>query len=200
MRELGGQRVPPASGSSIYDSRGFADSRLFMPQSHDGVEAGSLDGGPYPEEQPNTDGSGEPHDHGPDGNGGGEGREQGANQETEEVPGGDARHATRAGQGHGLQQELPGNVAAPRADGLAHADLACAFGDRHQHDIHNPNATYQQADGGNHHGYQDDHSHDVTKLSDDGLGAGNAKAVRIGGLVVAQPPQQAGDFILGLVH
>ena len=60
----------------------------------------------------------------------------------------------RAGEHDGFQQELPGDVAPARADGLAHANLPRALRDRDQHDVHYADAPHQQADGGDHHHHQ----------------------------------------------
>ena len=40
-----------------------------------------------------------------------------------------ADDAAGSGESHGFEEELPGDVAAARADGFAHADLAGALGD-----------------------------------------------------------------------
>ena len=48
----------------------------------------------------------------------------------------DAEHPAHAGQGHGLGQELPEDVAPARAQGLADADLARPLRDGDEHDVH----------------------------------------------------------------
>ena len=48
----------------------------------------------------------------------------------------------------GLDQELAADQARRGAQGLAQADLADAFGDGHQHDVHDPDAADQQRDAG----------------------------------------------------
>ena len=53
---------------------------LFMPQGDDGIEAGSLHGGPHSKEQANAYGSHKAHDDCPEGDGGGQSRHQRADQ------------------------------------------------------------------------------------------------------------------------
>ena len=48
----------------------------------------------------------------------------------------------------GLDQELQQNVAAPGADGLAHADLARPLDDRNEHDVHDADAADEQRQAG----------------------------------------------------
>ncbi len=52
-------------------------------------------------------------------------------------------------------QELADDVALPRADGAAHADLARALEHAGQHDVHDADAADQQRDR------RDGHHHDV---------------------------------------
>ncbi len=47
-----------------------------------------------------------------------------------------------------LDEELPEDVGAARADRFADADLAGAFGHRHQHDVHHADAADEQRDRG----------------------------------------------------
>ena len=49
---------------------------------------------------------------------------------------------------HGLDQELREDVAPPRADRLADADLARALGHRHEHDVHDADPADEQRDRG----------------------------------------------------
>ena len=60
----------------------------------------------------------------------------------------DAGGAADEADQHRLDQELPHDVAAPRADRHAHADLARPLGHRHQHDVHHPDAADDQRDHG----------------------------------------------------
>ena len=58
-------------------------------------------------------------------------------------------------QGHGgrFDEELQQDVLTARAERLAHADFAGAFGDRDQHDVHDDDAADDQrnaGDGGDH--------------------------------------------------
>ncbi|MPL92315.1 hypothetical protein SDC9_38413 [bioreactor metagenome] len=58
----------------------------------------------------------------------------------------DAEHAADQTHEHRLDQKLPDDVAAPRADRHAHADLAGALGHRDQHDVHHPDAADDERD------------------------------------------------------
>ena len=60
----------------------------------------------------------------------------------------EADHPAQARQRHRLDQELQQHLACDRADREADADLARAFGHRHQHDVHDPDAADDQADRG----------------------------------------------------
>ena len=62
-----------------------------------------------------------------------------------------AEHAdetAQQAQRDGLNQELQPDVAGLRADGDADADLAGAFGDAHEHDVHDADAADQERDAG----------------------------------------------------
>ena len=52
----------------------------------------------------------------------------------------DADEAADDRERQGLDEELGEDVAAARADRLADADLAGPLADRHQHDVHDPDA------------------------------------------------------------
>ena len=54
--------------------------------------------------------------------------------------------AAQERQGHRLDEELQQDVAAPRAQALQDADLAGTLRDRHQHDVHDADATHQERD------------------------------------------------------
>src|SRR5262249_52268869 len=47
-----------------------------------------------------------------------------------------------------LYQELPLNVSLRCTDGHADSDLACALGNRDEHDVHDAYATHQERDAG----------------------------------------------------
>ena len=58
----------------------------------------------------------------------------------------DAEHAAGRRQEDGLEQELPEDLDAPRAERLAHADLARALGDADRHDAHHADAADHERD------------------------------------------------------
>ena len=64
------------------------------------------------------------------------------------MPRSDADQAAEDGQRDRLDQELRQDVAAARADRLADADLARPLADRHEHDVHDPDAADDERDRG----------------------------------------------------
>ena len=72
-----------------------------------------------------------------------------------------ADDSARAGEHDGLGQELPDDVAAPRANRFSHADFARALRDRHQHDVHHADAAHQQSDRADHGGQQRHRTRDL---------------------------------------
>ena len=69
---------------------------------------------------------------------------QGGNNE----PHGDADQPAEEREGEGLDEELGQDVPATRPDGLADPDLAGPLADRHQHDVHDPDAADDERDRG----------------------------------------------------
>ncbi len=65
------------------------------------------------------------------------------------------------------------------------------LGDRHEHDVHYPDAADQQADRGDHHHDQANGADQLAELADQGFGAGDAEVIRVGRLDAAAA---AGDF------
>ncbi len=51
------------------------------------------------------------------------------------------------GEGQAFEQELREDVAAPGAEGFEQADLACALGDRDEHDVHDADAADAERHG-----------------------------------------------------
>ena len=60
----------------------------------------------------------------------------------------DTEQPADPGEDHGLDEELREDVTVARADGFADADLACAFGNGHEHDVHDADAADEQRDRG----------------------------------------------------
>ena len=56
----------------------------------------------------------------------------------------DAESAAGRRQEHGLEEELPQNLDAPRAERFADADLARALGDADRHDAHHADAADEE--------------------------------------------------------
>ena len=90
----------------------------------------------------------------------GQRRQQRADQHGDPHGDHDAQQAARSGERHGLDQKLPDDVAAARAERFADADFARALGDADQHDIHHADAAHQQAERGNRDGHQADQAGD----------------------------------------
>ena len=59
-----------------------------------------------------------------------------------------AHHAARAGQHHGLDEELGDDIAAFGSERAADTDLARALGHAGEHDVHNADAADEQRNGG----------------------------------------------------
>src|ERR1700693_5355237 len=113
-----------------------------------------------------------------------------ANQQYQAVDEDERDDSARAGQGHGLQQELPSYVLALGADGLADADLASALGHSDEHDVHYAYATDQQAYGAEHYRSQGYHSDDAVKFLYFLLGGANDEIILS---VVSDVPAAAQD-------
>src|ERR1043165_1978332 len=76
-----------------------------------------------------------------------------ARRRREQIAAGDADAAAEAGQDDGLDEELQQDVAAPRADGLADADLPRPLRHGDEHDVHDADAADEK-------GNADDRAHD----------------------------------------
>ena len=61
----------------------------------------------------------------------------------------DADRAAEQAEHDGLDEKLAEDVAGPRPDGHAQADLPVALRHRHEHDVHDPDAADDQRDQGN---------------------------------------------------
>ena len=64
------------------------------------------------------------------------------------VGGDDPQHRPEERNDHAFNQHLVKDRQAGGADGFANPDLADAFVDARQHDVHDPNAAHHEADGG----------------------------------------------------
>src|SRR5688500_7402992 len=116
---------------------------LFVPEGVDGVEFGGFAGGVEAEEDADGDGGGEGDDDRAAGDGGGPFEEAGhefGDDHTE----GDAKQAAKNAEGDRFGEKLQQDIVAARADREADADLAGAFGDADEHDVHNADAADEE--------------------------------------------------------
>src|SRR6202034_58568 len=89
-----------------------------------------------------------------------------------------SNYSACSSQRHSFKKKLPGDIAAPRADGLAHADFARSLGDRNQHDVHYAHAADQKTDRAKHYHSENDAADDVVELPDHFYLRLNRKIVR----------------------
>src|SRR5271155_5312158 len=95
--------------------------RLFVAQGFDWVEARGFGGRPDAEDQADADRNREADDDGPGGHHGFQRADHG-NQEDDGAADDNADDAAGSGEGHGFEEELPGDVADEQADGTEHHD------------------------------------------------------------------------------
>ena len=116
-----------------------------MSEGVDGVEAGGAASGHESEEDADgcREGKGDDVDFWIEQEGGSDHAGQRIAQAVGE---GDAGHAADAGEGDCLDEKLEQYFAGPRSDGEADPDLAGSFGDGDEHDIHDADASDEQAD------------------------------------------------------
>src|SRR5579872_107768 len=124
---------------------------------------------------------------------------QGAHEEADAKREQDANHATASGQGHGFHQELKADVAAARANGLAHANFPCAFGNAHEHNVHYAHTADEQADRDNPDDELKNVGHDVPELSTERFSAADAECIRLVRRYAAALPQEPANLIFGHV-
>src|SRR5271154_869367 len=152
--------------------------RLFVAQGFDWVEARGFGGRPDAEDQADADRNREADDDGPGGHHGFQRADHG-NQEDDGAADDNADDAAGSGEGHGFEEELPGDVATARADGFTHTNFASALGDGHQHDVHHAHAADEQADGTEHHDDEHHAANDVVEFLDDFHLGLNREVVRL---------------------
>ena len=56
----------------------------------------------------------------------------------------DTYSATDQAEHDSLHEELPKDVSSPSPDGHPKSNLTCPFGDRNEHDVHDPHAANHQ--------------------------------------------------------
>src|SRR5215212_3122329 len=118
---------------------------LLVAQSLDGVEAGGLPRGPEAEDDADGRGDAYADEYRPERDVGREGRVT-VRQEARDLADDESRQAAEGGEHDGLDEELPEDVGARRADGLSDAYLLRALRHRHEHDVHHADAADHQRD------------------------------------------------------
>src|SRR6266568_4880666 len=133
---------------------------LFVPQRLDRIEsrraAGRIQSEPDASEGRRT----QRGDNGPQRDVGRDGREAGDGEREHAAH----EHPDRApdeGQGRGLDQELPQDRAARRAERFADADFPRALGDRDHHDRDHADAPHDETDGREHEHHEEEHAADL---------------------------------------
>src|SRR5216684_5587518 len=174
-------------------------SGLFVAQGFDGVELGGFHSGPDTEDETDVDADdnargGGPHRHAATPL---QGHADEQHEAIDEQEGDDAAYA---GKSHGLEQELPGDITAARADRFAHANFAGALGDAHEHDVHDADAADEQTDAAEDDGGDVNHHHDVVKLLDFLSGGANREIELAVVGDVATAAQHFGGLDDGLVE
>src|SRR5215469_5512652 len=139
---------------------------LFITQGFDGVQPGGFHRRPDAENKADTDADGDARGSGPHLNDARPAQGE-TDEEDEKIYEDQSDDAAGSGEGHRLQEELPGDVAVFGADGLANADLAGAFGDADEHDIHDPDTANKQSDRTENHGREADLVDDLVILGGD---------------------------------
>src|SRR6266851_5842283 len=172
---------------------------LFVAEGFDGVELGGFHGRPDAEDETDADADDDASGGGPHGHAAPP-LQGHADEQDEAVDEEEGDDAARRGEGHGFEQELPGDVAAARADGFAHANFAGALGDAHEHDVHDAHAANEQADAAEDDGGDVNHHHDVVKLLDFLSGGANREIELAVVGDVATAAQHFGDLVDGLVE
>src|SRR5258707_4930352 len=139
--------------------------QLFVAEGFDGVELCGLHGGPDAEDEADADADDDAEDRGPNGYTAGPFESQ-ANEQHKTIHKDEGDEASQPCQRHGFEQKLPGDVLAFCADGFADTDLAGAFGNTDEHDVHHADPADEQADGAEENRGDRDFADDVAKFLD----------------------------------
>src|SRR5712691_5438241 len=173
--------------------------RSLVAQRFDGIKTRGLDRGPHSENESDGDADGEAG-HGRPYRDNGIPIERPADDENEAIHDDQRDDAAHTRQRHGLEQELPDDVAAPRSDGLANSDFAGALGDAHQHDVHYPDTADEQPNGAEDDHRESDHAYDVVELVHGLLRRLDGKIVLIAVMDVAPAAQDVARLVHGLIN
>src|SRR5262249_42953837 len=109
-------------------------------------------------------------------------------QIADDNPKNNSQNTPRLGDENGLGQELPQDVAAAGADGLANANLFRAFGYAHQHDVHDTDSGSDESDETNDEGAHTHISGDVSERALKRVVAVNLEIVRLVRAQTARDP------------
>src|SRR5207247_1210222 len=107
----------------------------------------------------------------------------------------DANPSAEQAEDDRFEEDLQQHIAPARADGHAQADLARPLGDRHQHDIHDPDAAHQQRHAGD---AGEQRHHGLRRFFPDArhfLHRADHEVVRVARLNLVTPAEQRGDGV-----
>ena len=93
-------------------------------------------------------------------------------------------------------QELRDDVAAPRAERLADADLAGPFGDRDEHDVHDDEGADDEADGRERGAEEDEFPFEFVEEAERGVGAGEGEVILVAGAEAVEGAERPADHLL----
>src|SRR6266567_3852857 len=133
---------------------------LFVPQRLDRIESRRAAGRIQSEPDAGEGRRGQRGDNGPQRDVGRD-RCQPGNAEGEQATYEHPNRAADEGQGRGLDEELPQDRAARRAERLADADLPGALGHGDHHDRDHADAPHDEADGREHEHHEEEHAADL---------------------------------------
>jgi hypothetical protein len=150
MIAVGTAKPPCATSARGYPHPDASRGRLLVAQGFYGIEAGGFYGRVHAEEEADAHGDADSNQDGPEWDGGRQTRHYKMDDQADGAAEQYADDAAGAGKHNGFGEELPGDVAAARAERFAYADFARALGHGHQHDIHYAYAANQKADGADH--------------------------------------------------
>src|SRR5215213_1053891 len=171
----------PRPTRSSPSTKAFARTRnvtpaLLVAQSLDGVEARGLPGGPEAEDYADGRRDAYADEYRPERDEGGE-RRVAVRQEARDLADYQARQSPQRREHDGLDKELPENVRARRAHGLAYAYLLRALGDGDEHDVHHADAPNHQRDERNGREHEPRRARELVVEVEQGVLRGDAEVV-----------------------
>src|SRR5215213_450577 len=171
----------PRPTRSSPSTKAFARTRnvtpaLLVAQSLDGVEARGLPGGPEAEDYADGRRDAYADEYRPERDEGGE-RRVAVRQEARDLADYQARQSPQRREHDGLDKELPENVRARRAHGLAYAYLLRALGDGDEHDVHHADDPNHQRDERNGREHEPRRARELVVEVEQGVLRGDAEVV-----------------------